>query len=204
MCFFAVAENQYSRSAMLSYEQIPRTFMLSVLECAEKFAGLQTEVIERNIRLFRHERYAEYRRHFELVQEKLFEQYVRRYGIEPIELSETVVRMPYKRVEQRRSFAAPTVVEQREHKQGSHEDQQRRCGLEKRQLVRVVWEELAEFPRHRLHNEVSDVPKVDIECRDVQVRCGKPIHTITSSQFCHGTVIRLRNEVMNTVKHTDY
>lgn len=203
LCVFFTDQETYSRFAMFPLERIPRPFMRALEECATNFAKFQIDVIERNIRLYQHERYNEFRRHFEFVQEKLFEEYVRRYKLSPIPLDETVVRMPYRRNENR-LLALPKVLEQRDHKQGSHDDQLKRSSLGHKDLVRVVADELAAFPHRQMLSKVSTVPKVELLPQDFEIRCGKPIHTITSSQFCHGMLIRVRNELMNTMDRKKY
>lgn len=176
--------------------------MRTLEECANQFADFQIAVIERNIRLYQHQRYDEFKRHFEFVQEKLFDEYVQRYRVESIPLNQTVVRMPNRR--QENGFRnSNNVLEQRERKQGSHDDQLKRSSLCIRDLVKVVAEEVAAFPQSRLSKE-GTVPRVELLPQDFEIRSGKPIHTITSSQFVHGMLIRVRNELMNTLDHKQY
>ena len=42
------------------------------------------------------------------------------------------------------------------------------------------------------------VIEVDDEC--FNITCGKPIKTVLSSQYCHGTLMRLRNELIETAE----
>lgn len=40
---------------------------------------------------------------------------------------------------------------------------------------------------------------IDIDVGCFNIKCGKPIEMVLSSQFCHGTFMRMRNELIETV-----
>ncbi len=84
---------------MFSFETISRVFLKNLISCAQTFSTIQMKVIERNIRLYPYTHNEELQRQCEYLQEKVFEKYVETYEVESILLSETVVRVPYRKFE---------------------------------------------------------------------------------------------------------
>ncbi len=84
---------------MFPFALISRAFLRNLIQCAEKFAKIQMHIIERNIRLFPRTHDPELKKQFEYIQEKVVERYIKSYEVKPIPLTDTVVRVPYRRNE---------------------------------------------------------------------------------------------------------
>lgn len=189
---------EHLKYAMFPYEHISRAFPCKVLECAKQFAAYQVQVIERNLMLFPHRQNEQaVRRPCAFVQGKLWENYVKIYKLAPISHEDNIVPMPQRTFVVRKSSV--NVMEKRERKRGSHADEIKRRSMDQKEIVDRIFEELNSVGIPSGAKKSSVMPDITIQIQDFKVNLGKQINIVVSSQFCHGTYIRMRNELMSAV-----
>lgn len=176
--------------AMIPRQFIPDSFIQQVYRCAEKFKNLQVAVIERNIAVFEG-----IDQPFEFswkLRDMVTEYYIEHCRLTKLKDDEYIVGKD-KLMETVALNVGP------KNEEGSFNDRCKKRKLDPSEQLTVLRDEITnleiQWPFEDEDIKWLTFPQKLLKKFSIQI--GKPVHTVESSKFCLGPLLRIHNQALN-------
>ncbi|KAL0276090.1 UNVERIFIED_CONTAM: hypothetical protein PYX00_003748 [Menopon gallinae] len=189
--------HEQPQEAMFPLEEIPKDFMEQQIKCAEMFKNYQTEVIERNIYVYKSENNQASLKRMKKLSYVVANEYLRRYRLQPIPEDRQIVGENVLRMVEMPNMDAKENV-------GSFNDFLEKQKIRGYERLKLMAEDLKRIQIRWTYD--TDIKWLEFKnySNNFKIVFGKPVTSVHCSKFCLGKVLTMRNDIADLAKELSY